>query len=271
MSPMPPRHLRLRGFRHKTPGQSPAIRSLRVAGVLSVAVVAAAVATSISLNHPDSASADLTQNAAVLDIAAARPPAKATTPAMLVPATPAAPASTKPAEPKAPAAKELDFQFQLQPNFYWCGPTATAMALSAHGVNVSLSTLASKLGTTVNGTDSANDTTRVLNSVLGTNFYHTTSIPGQSATQAEASALRDDVVHAISNGYGVVANIVGYSTDTVGVWHNFSGGHYIAVVGYRDNGNAVKIADSSGEFGPGTYWISTSNLANWIGTRGYSA
>lgn len=269
---MPPRHLRLHGFRHGTPDHRSTIRSLRTAGVLSVAIVAAAVATTLTLNHSGSATSGLAQNAAVLDVTAGGPPAaQSSTPAKLVPATPAAPASTKPAAPNAPAARELGFQFQLQPTFYDCGPTATAMALSAHGTNISIDTLAAKLGTTVNGTNSANDTTRVLNSVLGTNFYHTTTIPGQSATSAEADALRADVVQAISNGYGVVANIIGYATDTVGVVHTFSGGHYIAVVGYRDNGNAVKIADSSGEFGPGTYWISTGNLANWIGTRGYSA
>jgi hypothetical protein len=278
---MPPRHLRLRGFRHQAPGQSPAIRCLRAASVLSAAVVAAAVATSITLNHPDSASAGVTRNAAVLDVAIARPPADppgkpakplvSATPAAPASTQPAAPASTQPAAPKPPAAKELGFEFQLQPNYYYCGPSATAMALSAHGTRVSVDTLASELGTTVNGTDSAHDTTRVLNSVLGTNVYHTTSIPKQNATAAETDKLRADVVHAISNGYGVVANIAGYTTDTAGVRHNFPGGHYIAIVGYLDDGNTVKIADSSGMFGPGTYWVSTSNTANWIGTRGYSA
>ena len=83
--------------------------------------------------------------------------------------------------------------------------------------------------------------------------------------------LQADAVHAISNGYAVVANIIGGATDSAGVWHDFSGGHYIAIVGYSDDGRSLKVADSSGMYGSSTYWMSTINMANWIGTRGYSA
>ncbi|MEU3455900.1 C39 family peptidase, partial [Micromonospora sp. NPDC006766] len=72
------------------------------------------------------------------------------------------------------------------------------------------------------------------------------------------------------NGRAVVANIAGTATDTDGTTHSFEGGHYISVVGYRDGGNTVTIADSANP-NMASYQISVDNLANWIATRGYSA
>ncbi|MFI7512748.1 phytochelatin synthase, partial [Micromonospora echinofusca] len=48
------------------------------------------------------------------------------------------------------------------------------------------------------------------------------------------------------------------------------GGHYISVVGYRDNGNTVTIADSA-DPNQASYRMSIDNLADWIATRGYTA
>lgn len=69
---------------------------------------------------------------------------------------------------------------------------------------------------------------------------------------------------------GVVANVVGTATDLDGGSHTFDGGHYIAVTGYRDGGDQMKIADSADASRP-EYWISTDVLADWIASRGYSA
>jgi hypothetical protein len=33
----------------------------------------------------------------------------------------------------------------------------------------------------------------------------------------------------------------------------------------------VKIADPADPQGDGSYWVSTTTMANWIATRGYSA
>jgi hypothetical protein len=82
--------------------------------------------------------------------------------------------------------------------------------------------------------------------------------------------LQADVVRAISNGRGLVTNIVHSVTDTNGGSHTYDGGHYVAVVGYQDNGRVVKIADPANSNGDGTYWVTTINLANWIATHGYS-
>jgi hypothetical protein len=165
----------------------------------------------------------------------------------------------------------LNVSFEYQPNYYYCGPAAVHNALTARGVDLSQDELAIRLRTTANGTDSAEDTTRALNSVVGAGVYQTRTIPGQDATPAQMDQLQADAVHAISNGYAIVANIIGGDTDADGIWHDFPGGHYIALVGYRDDGRTVQVSDSSGMFGASTYWMSTINMANWIGTRGYSA
>ncbi|MHA4949629.1 C39 family peptidase, partial [Micromonospora sp. SD19] len=49
----------------------------------------------------------------------------------------------------------------------------------------------------------------------------------------------------------------------------FEGGHYISVVGYRDGGNVVKIADSA-DPNTASYEVTVEHLADWIATRGYA-
>ncbi|RKR86945.1 peptidase C39-like protein [Micromonospora pisi] len=170
----------------------------------------------------------------------------------------------------APSAKELKADYQAQPNFYWCGPASTRIALSADGHNLSQDEVAKKLGTTVEGTPSAEDTTRVLNDVVGGNVYKTTAIPDSKAKPEQMDKLQADVKHAIDDNRAVVANIIGTGTDTDGVSHSYEGGHYLAVIGYRDDGRAVKISDPANPNDP-SYWMSTIDMANWIATRGYSA
>ncbi|WP_216592554.1 C39 family peptidase [Verrucosispora sioxanthis] len=218
-------------------------------------------------------------------------PAQATTAAELSGAAPASPApasataspspkpssatpdpdlTSKKAAPKPPASKVLAYDHQAQINGYYCGPAAVRNALSAAGVARSQDALASQLGTTFAGTNSAEDTTRVLNAVVKGDPYETTMIRGGAASPAQMDQLQADVVTAVSDGRGVVVNVAGTVTDTDGRWHSFPGGHYIAVVGYKDSGRLVKIADSADASYP-SYWLSTIDLANWAATRGYSA
>jgi hypothetical protein len=192
-------------------------------------------------------------------------------PATAAQAAPAAPAKAAAAQSAAPKAKELNFRYRAQSTYYYCAPAATSMALSTSGHLLSQPKLAALLGTTENGTDSAYETTRVLNQVTGTNFYRTREIPGGYARPWQMDRLQADVVRAIGHGYGVVANVKGTAYDTAGGMHSFEGGHYIAVVGYQDEGRLVKIADSAEPNGDGTYWMTTIKLANWIAERGYSA
>jgi hypothetical protein len=109
----------------------------------------------------------------------------------------------------------------------------------------------------VNGTNSAEDTTRVLNGVLGSDAYHTTAIPG-TPSQAQVDQVQADVTRSLNDGRAVVANIAGATTDVTGATHNFPGGHCLTVVGYHDNGGTVEISDPADVNGASDYWISTA-------------
>jgi hypothetical protein len=174
-------------------------------------------------------------------------------------------------EAAMPRDKEVKVDYQPQTTFYYCGPAATRIVASAQGHDLSQDDVAAKLGTTVDGTPSAVDTTRVLNSIVGSNTYHTTSIPDATPTQAQTDKLQADVMRSVNDGRAVVANIAGATTDVTGATHEFDGGHYVAVVGYHDQGGTVKISDPADENGADSYWISTSNLAHWTATHGYSS
>ncbi|MEU7870416.1 C39 family peptidase [Dactylosporangium sp. NPDC049140] len=195
--------------------------------------------------------------------------------AALSTATPVQPEATTPPAPDlldtAPAENTVNFDFQFQPNFYYCGPASTRIALTSVGADLSQNDVAARLGTTVNGTNSVADVTRAMNGVLGKEVYQARFIAGQRASAGEARELQYDAVRALSTGRALVANIVGGATDQAGTYHEFPGGHYISLVGYRDHGRAVLIADPSGMFGPRTYWMSTDALANWAAARGYVA
>ncbi|MEU5960626.1 C39 family peptidase [Micromonospora parva] len=175
----------------------------------------------------------------------------------------------KPTPPKPPATKVLDYDYQAQNTYYNCGPAATRNALSAAGIDRTQDELGAELGTTEMGTNSAEDTTRVLNAEVKGSPYRTRMFAG-APSPAQMDRLQADVVKAITDGRGVVANVVGDAVDTSGGWHSYGGGHYIAVVGYKDNGRTVRIADSANAAYP-SYWITTIDLANWIASRGYSA
>jgi Peptidase_C39 like family len=160
---------------------------------------------------------------------------------------------------------------RVQPNYYYCAPAATRIALSTHAEAVSMDQLASELGTTTNGTDSAYDVTRVMNAHFGAGRYKTVEIPGVKASPDQIAALQRDVVAAVNRGDAVVANVAGYVTDTSGDFHSYLGGHYLTVVGYADKGSVLRIADPADSQGTPEYDLNVGTLANWIGTRGYSA
>jgi Peptidase_C39 like family len=165
--------------------------------------------------------------------------------------------------------KQLPVNYQAQPNFYWCGPAAARNALTTTGHDITMADLAHQMGTTEAGTNSANDITAALNKVTGNDKYHTTELTKPTVSPEQADTVKHDIITTIDDNRAVVANVAGTATDTDGETHSYQGGHYIAIHGYRDNGNQVEIADSAN---PNTahYWINTTDLANWMATRGYS-
>ncbi|MEU7972927.1 C39 family peptidase [Micromonospora sp. NPDC049089] len=180
---------------------------------------------------------------------------------------PAAPASSS--QTDRHSERVLGVDYQAQPNFYYCGPAATRIALSAQGKALSQDEVARLLGTTEAGTPSALDTTRVLNELTG-GKYRTTEIRDSVARPDQVEQLRRDVLAAVDAGRPVVANIKGTTVDTDGNPHSYEGGHYLTLVGYRDGGDTIRVADPA-DPALGEYWMSLPKVANWIAERGYSS
>ncbi|MFG3579464.1 C39 family peptidase [Micromonospora chersina] len=190
-------------------------------------------------------------------------------PAIAAHAAPADTTTKVATDRKGHGERELDVRYEAQPNFYYCGPAATRNALSVLGKNIDVDAMAKEMGTTENGTNSINDITPVLNKETG-KHYRSVEIKDGKADDKQTDTLRADIVRTVDDGRAVVANIAGTTTDTDGNTHSFEGGHYISVVGYRDDGKTVTIADSA-DPNMASYRISVDNLADWIATRGYSA
>ncbi|TDB77243.1 C39 family peptidase [Micromonospora sp. KC721] len=189
-------------------------------------------------------------------------------PALAAQATPAEKAAAALVSEKGRGAHRVGHEYQAQPNFYYCGPASTRIALSAAGKAVSQDELAEKLGTTEAGTDSALDITRVLNEYTG-GTYKTTEISADVASDEQVERLRADVLAAVDADRPVVANIRGSALDVDGVTHSYAG-HYLTVVEYKDDGETVRIADPGAPDAP-EYWMGIAELANWIAGRGYSS
>ncbi|WP_255510252.1 C39 family peptidase, partial [Micromonospora sp. AP08] len=165
-------------------------------------------------------------------------------PAIAAQATPAEKTAQVATDRKGHGERELDVRYEAQPNFYYCGPAATRNALSVLGKNIDVDAMAKEMGTTENGTNSINDITPVLNKETG-KHYRSVELKDGKADDKQTDTLRADIVRTVDDGRAVVANIAGTATDTDGNTHSFEGGHYISVVGYRDNGKIVTIADSA--------------------------
>src|SRR5687767_11564958 len=71
----------------------------------------------------------------------------------------------------------VDVQYETQSTGYWCGPTATKMALSARINPPSQGSLANQLPTSTNGTDWIGQVTRTLNNNLSASWYVTREMP----------------------------------------------------------------------------------------------
>ncbi|WDQ02912.1 C39 family peptidase [Micromonospora chalcea] len=193
-------------------------------------------------------------------------------PAIAAQATPAERAAAQvTTDRKGHGERELDVRYEAQPNFYFCGPAAARNALSVQGKNIDVHAMAREMGTTEAGTNSINDITPVLNKETGKDVYKSTEIPVDKARDRDkVDKLRADVVKTVDDGRAVVANIAGTATDTDGNAHSFEGGHYISVVGYRDGGKVVTIADSANP-NQASYRMDVDELARWIASRGYSS
>jgi hypothetical protein len=176
----------------------------------------------------------------------------------------------------APAKAVLNFNWYGQETGYWCGPGSTRMALSTHMTTPPSQTdLANFMGTTKEGTVRA-DEIRALNNWLAPPTPYASIAMDTVPTQDQRDLLKATVVSRIASGWPVVVNVLsgwrppGYPSGTIG--------HFVAVMGYDNQGDKVLIADPAADGAasarwvdvPKTYWIAMHDLGTWVGGRGYS-
>lgn len=168
----------------------------------------------------------------------------------------------------APASITLAHTTTEQPNGWECGPYATHIALTTFGWGSSIANIQN-----LEKTSSSSGTNSVANVTTAFNWYmaeHNVLLRYKSVyPDGNTSTVKHYLVNDIYGGNGFVANVVGYRQDVNKITRGYGyGGHYIAVVGYRDSGDQARIADP----GDGQdYWMTTANLTAWIGSaRGIS-
>ena len=140
------------------------------------------------------------------------------------------------------ASKIINFPFQTQQTNYWCGPASASMLLRSIGYNYSQTTMASKMGTTTNGTNAGAPVVNALNSVTkGSRYY----FRWQWHNYSQVSTIKSHVVQALDWGNPVMVNTMEGPGDVYIRGHNIGGWlyHYGLVGDYFNYGNEVTYVD----------------------------
>ncbi len=177
----------------------------------------------------------------------------------------------------APASKTVKYTWQGQVTGYFCGPASTRIALTTRQASPPTQwTIANYEGTSSSSGTSRSRVVSGLNHYLNTSVYKSVAV-SDPPTAAQRASLKSMMVGTLTNNYTAIANVVsgwrppGYPSGTIY--------HYVAVVGYDQNGDRMLIADPAGRCSagsrwcnvPATYWVTTQNLGTWVGLRGYVA
>ena len=163
----------------------------------------------------------------------------------------------------------LDYDYEAQNTYYNCGPAATRNALSAAGIDRTQKELGAELGTTEMGTNSAQDTTRVLNAEVKGSPYRTRMFAG-APSSAQMDQLQADVVKAITDGPGRGGQRRRgrhRHQRRLALLRRRALHRRRGLQGQRPHRTNRRL----GEPADPSYWITTIGLANWIASRGYSA
>ena len=168
-----------------------------------------------------------------------------------------------------------------QDTYYWCGPaSAQTVILSATGKLIPETTLATELGTTVNGTNDIQNILPSLNRHIPDRKYVAVRMPNDPPLKEQVERLWDHLVRSINAGAGIVANIWAPPSNyprpsyTSTSPLQYSGGfvmHYVAFMGYAVDsagGRHVWWADSG--FAPYGCWVSLDQTATLVPPRSYA-
>jgi hypothetical protein len=160
----------------------------------------------------------------------------------------------------------------VQATNYYCGPASGYAVLQGRGISVTQSELASKMGTTTDGTGLYN-VAPALNQYNGTNgnsFHYATmagyQLTGESMTATEwAIKFTNAAITTIMGGYGVIYDVhqvagssnylQGYGTAANGA--NSSLYHYVAGEGYDSSDPSTRIC----------YYYDSNNQKSNLGNR----
>lgn len=177
--------------------------------------------------------------------------------------------------PRASAAGEkvLPTTYREQPNFFYCGPTAVSIALSAKVTPPGLDTLAAELGTTDNGTNFGAVSPVLTNRLTGAT-YRDQWMGGTSASPADADLLWQRAVANVDTGFATVCNW----WVVAGEYPNWGGNtsdifHFVTIDGYNADDRSLRIADPAGSTLsstlPSHHWLSVQQVATYCAGRGY--
>ncbi|GAA1314577.1 C39 family peptidase [Brachybacterium tyrofermentans] len=177
--------------------------------------------------------------------------------------------------PAATAAGEtvLPTTYREQPNFFYCGPTAVSIALSAKVTPPSLDTLAAELGTTDNGTNFGSVSPVLTNRLAGAT-YRDQWMAGTSASDADADLLWDRATTNVDDGFATVCNWWVVAGD----YPNWGGNtsdiyHFVTIDGYDADARTLRVADPAGSTLtaslPSHHWLSPKQVATYCAGRGY--
>ena len=148
-----------------------------------------------------------------------------------------------------------DYDGPVQQRSWDCGPASTQIILDSCGINKSEQWLIDQIGTTVNGTNSAECIVPVLNRLLPGSGYTAVWLPNDPPTKAQVEKLWTDVKRSIDGNRGVILNFEAppnnFPRGTRGdISPNYRGNntiyHYTAGMGYADDGPGgrhILIAD----------------------------
>lgn len=141
-----------------------------------------------------------------------------------------------------------------------CGAAAAETVLAGCGITVHEQRLIQEIGTHTGGTDDVSLITKVLNRYLPKANYRNAYYQNDPPTKAQRDEMWRQLVHSITNGYGVVMNwwspVNNRPAGTKGSvppnYGNTFVRHYVAAMGISEKDRAVWVADSG--FQPSGYW-----------------
>ena len=166
-----------------------------------------------------------------------------------------------------------------QDTYYNCGPASGQIVLSARGIVVSEAALGKEMGTHTGGTDYIGLVEKSLDKRVPQAQYTSVYMPNDPPSSAQREKLWNDLVRSINGGWGVVANIVAppnnYPRAVAPSTQNlrYSGGtvyHYVAIMGYSDEGGRRRVWFADPGFAPYGCWVSFDQFATLVPPKGYA-